>query len=145
VVRVLDTARAVTTPSEGKLALNEYLLLKKEVAEKDKRLKELYPTVMAYLDTDSYEDGKGNRVHDLDAPIAGFSRVEKVLRTSRPLDADVAEELLNSKGLRDEAYEMVEVLNEQKIMELLQDGKLTAEEVDAMFPVKESYALTPKK
>lgn len=144
--RVLDSGiRTVSTPDEGQLVLQEYLKIKRDIDGLEKRRKELYPSVMDYLDNEGFEDNSGNRVLDVDPKITGFSRVEKVLRTSRPLDQEVAIELIESKGLHAEAYEMVEVLNEQKIMELMQDGRLTADEVDSMYPVKVTYALTPKK
>lgn len=144
--RVIEEAqRQFADPEAPESKLGEYLRLKSTKDDAEKKMKTLYDEVMEYVDSEGYEDDKGNRVLDLDAPIGGFLRVERVMRSSRPLDLEAAEAIIEAKGLHADVYEMVEVLSEQKIMQALQADKLTAEEVDLMYPVKTTYAFTPKK
>lgn len=142
---IAEQTRTFLDPDSGDAKIAEYLKLKKAIDVMEKRRKVLYPEVMDYIDAEGYEDDKGNIILDLDAPTEGFTRVEKVLRTARPLDLEVAHSIIEAKSLHDDVHEMVEVLSEQKIMQAMQDDKLTADEVDAMYPVKTTYALTPKK
>lgn len=144
--RVLDEGkRTFTDPDSDEAVVAEYLKLKTTIDSMEKRRKELYARVLEILDKNGYDDGTGNTIFDLDAPVEGVRAMNKMMRSSRPLNEEVALQIIESKGLHSEVYEMVEVLSEQKIMQALQQDLLTPDEVDAMYPVKTTYALTLKK
>jgi hypothetical protein len=146
VARVLDEGkRTFTDPDSDEAVVAEYLKLKTTIDSMEKRRKELYARVLEILDKNGYDDGTGNTIFDLDAPVEGVRAMNKMMRSSRPLNEEVALQIIESKGLHSEVYEMVEVLSEQKIMQALQQDLLTPDEVDAMYPVKTTYALTLKK
>ena len=62
-------------------------------------------------------------------------------RVSKSLDMEIAESLLESKGLTASCVKMVPVLDEDAIMAAHYKGELTEAEIDSMFPAKVSYAL----
>ena len=101
---------------------------------------------MQYVDTEGYEDEKGNILFEFENPIDGVVRLEKQRRATRKLDEEKAEAIIAEKQLGDDVYKMVRVIDEDALMASFYDGKLTEEELDEMFPVTVVWALrTPKK
>ena len=53
---------------------------------------------------------------------------------------DLAEAILINKGIKDQCIKMVPTLDEGAIMAAFYEGYLTEEDIDTMFPSKESFA-----
>jgi hypothetical protein len=89
-------------------------------------------------------DDKGNLILELETEIEGVRILEKQRRTSRKIDEVVADEIILEKGL-EELYKVVRVIDEEALMAAMYDGKITEDELDAMFPSKVIWALNIKK
>jgi hypothetical protein len=133
-------------PDNFDTQVREYVRLKETIDSLDKRSKELREKLLVVVDSDGFEDDKGNIIYDLDTPIDGVIRLEKQRRATRKLDDQKAEEIIENKGLADKVYKMVRVIDEDALMAAHYEGELTEEEIDEMFPVTVVWALrTPKK
>jgi hypothetical protein len=53
---------------------------------------------------------------------------------------DIAEKIIQEKGLTERCIKMVPTLDEAEIMASFYRGELTEDDIDAMFPSKVSYA-----
>jgi len=134
-----------SNPDDLSSQVREYLKLKSTMEVLDARQKELREKLFEQIDTNGFEDDKGNVILELDSTIEEVVRLEKQRRVSRKLDEDKADELIAEKQLGDEVYEMKRVINEDALMAAHYEGKLSEEEIDIMFPAKVVWALTTKK
>ena len=108
-----------------------------EIQEREKALKaELRETVMELGE----EDAKGSFVLDISDEISGVRKMIQQRRVSKTFDPDKAENLLTDKNLLERCTTMVPVLNEQEILAARYEDLLTDDDIDSMFPAKESYA-----
>ena len=71
--------------------------------------------------------------------------MQRQRRVSQSLDMDTAILTLTKRGLADRCIRSVPTVDEDEIMSCLYEGKLTEEEVDAMFPKKITWAFIPSK
>lgn len=144
--RVSDVEpREIYDPNDPQAQIREYIKLSATLDALEKRRKELRDTLIEIIDTDGYEDEKGNIQYELDAPIDGVLRLEKQGRRSRKLDETVAERIIEERNLADEVYEMVRVINEDALMAAFYEDKITEAELDEMFPIKVTWALMTAK
>ena len=133
-------------PTDFNTQVREFVRLKETIESLEKRQKELRDQLVQYVDTEGYEDEKGNILFEFENPIDGVVRLEKQRRATRKLDEEKAEAIIAEKQLGDDVYKMVRVIDEDALMASFYDGKLTEEELDEMFPVTVVWALrTPKK
>jgi len=108
-----------------------------EIQEREKALKaELRETVMELGE----EDAKGSFVLDISDEISGVRKMIQQRRVSKTFDPDKAENLLTDKNLLERCTTMVPVLDEQEILAARYEDLLTDDDIDSMFPAKESYA-----
>jgi len=141
-----EEPREFYDPDDFDSQVREFVRIKETIDSLDKRQKELRDKLMAVLDEDGYEDEKGNILYEFDTPVDGVVRLEKQRRASRKLDEEKAEEIIEAKGIGEDVYKMVRVVDEDALMASYYDGKVTEEELDEMFPVSVIWALrTPKK
>lgn len=125
--------------------VRQNVVLKEESDLITTRQKEVKTRITEGVDLLGEEDGRGHIVVDIDDAVSGISKVVKQKRVSKSLDESVAEELLESKGLKDRCFTMVPILNEEEIMAAFYEGLLTEEDIDAMFPAKVTWALVFNK
>ena len=123
----------------------EYALLKNEIDGLTARQKELREGIFTAIDDRGEADDKGHIWFDFEEPIEGFAAFQKQRRVKRDLNEDVAGSLIAQKGLEGRLYKTVRVVDEDAVMAALYEGILTEDEVDAMYPVKVSWALVPVK
>jgi len=88
---------------------------------------------------------KGSIVLDFPQSIEVIFCIQKTARISPYLDGTVAERIIEEKGIGDDVYKMVRVIDEGALMSQLYEGKLTEDEIDEMFPKKTVWALMTKK
>lgn len=120
-------------------------VLKEESDLITSRQKEVKTRITEGVDLLGEEDGRGHIVVDIDDEVSGISKVVKQKRVSKSLDDEIAEQILEAKGLKDRCFVMVPVLNEEEIMAAFYEGLLTEEDIDAMFPAKITWALVFNK
>jgi hypothetical protein len=101
------------------------------------------------VDANGDIDEKGSKFWKLDPPIEvngqKFTEVKRERRVSVTLDAEKAEELAIAKGIRDRVFKEVttEVLDQDELYVLNQEGILSDEELDSLFVETESFAFKP--
>jgi len=140
-----EEPREFADPEDFTTQVAEYIRLKASMKLMESRTKELNKLISQKIDEQGYEDGDGNWLIDLENPIDGISRLEKMRKASRKLDEDVAESIISAAGIEEEVYEMVKTLSEEKLMAAYYDGKITEQQLDEMFPVAISWALWTRK
>lgn len=92
-------------------------------------------------------DDKGNLWYELTEPIIDpandkpITKVKREKRVSQRLDADAAEEFCRANGLWDEVVVVEEVLDEDKLLALNLDGKITDEQLKSLYTQGVTWAL----
>mgnify|MGYP006268508041 CR=1 FL=1 len=117
----------------------QFIRLRDEVTVLTTRQTELKKRILNSLD-ELEPDDKGHKVMEFEDELLGPVKLTKQRRVSKTLDMDVAEEILTAKGIKEQCTKMVPVLDEGAIMSAVYEGYLTAEDIDRMFPAKETYA-----
>jgi len=119
--------------------LRQFLTLKNEIGVLSTRQTELKTRLLNALD-EVEPDDKGHRILQIVDEHVGEVRLVKQRRVSKTLDMDLAEAILINKGIKDQCIKMVPTLDEGAIMAAFYEGYLTEEDIDTMFPSKESFA-----
>ena len=121
----------------------QFIFLKDEIGVLTTRQTEVKSRLMAQLD-EVETDISGHRIVEFHDEALGDVKLTKQRRVTKVLDMQVADELLTKKGIRGACIKTVEVLDEGAIMSAFYEGHLTEQDIDAMFPAKESYAFIVK-
>lgn len=132
-------------PDSLEAKIREYMKLKESIDFMTERTRILREQLFEALDADGFEDDRGNVLIELDTPIEGVIRLEKQRRTKRKLDEEQADAIIKERQLEEDVYKTVRVIDEDALMAQLYQDKITEEELDAMFPIEVTWALTPKK
>lgn len=122
----------------------QYVVLKDEIGNLTSRQTELKSRLMNELDQ-LEPDMNGHKVFEFIDKDLGDVKLTKQRRVSKTLDMSIADEILTRKGIRGACIKTIEVLDEAAIMSAFYEGHLTEQEIDAMFPAKESYAFLLNK
>ena len=122
----------------------QYVVLKDELGNLTSRQTELKSRIMNELDQ-LEPDMNGHKVFEFNDKDLGEVKLTKQRRVSKTLDMSIADEVLTRKGIRGACIKTIEVLDEAAIMSAFYEGYLTEQEIDAMFPAKESYAFLLNK
>lgn len=120
-------------------------VLRDEIDGLTKRQVEVKKRVIDGIKELGYEDSTGHIVVDINDATTGISRALHQRRVSKSLDVDIAEDLLDKKGLTERCSRKIFVLNEEEIMAAFYEGLLTEADIDAMFPAKVTWALVMSK
>lgn len=145
-MKIIDeNLREFADPNDVGTQIREYLQVKASMELLETRQKALRETLLTYIDANGEFDDKGNVFLELGSAVDGVVRLEKQKRVSRKLDEDSAEQILANNSLEDDVYEVVRVVNEDKLMAVFYEGKLTEDELERIYPAKVVWALTTKK
>lgn len=94
---------------------------------------------------DAYLDDRGHLYVDLDRPLTvgetTYTAVKREKRITRTANEDRAHELAEQLGLLDRLFPDRPVFDEQELYVAYQEGKISEEEIDALYDIKESWAL----
>jgi len=124
---------------ELKKNARQFLALKSEMGMLADRQSELKSRMTQEIDALEPDD-KGHRVIQFEDANLGNIKVTKQRRVSKTLDMDVADKILTDKGIKNTCIKMVPTLDEAAIMAAFYEGYLTEEDIDTMFPAKETFA-----
>jgi hypothetical protein len=124
---------------ELKKSARQFLALKSEMGMLADRQSELKSRMTQEIDALEPDD-KGHRVIQFEDANLGNIKVTKQRRVSKTLDMDVADKILTDKGIKNTCIKMVPTLDEAAIMAAFYEGYLTEEDIDTMFPAKETFA-----
>jgi len=122
-----------------KSIVRQYLSLKDEAALLTNRTNQLKEELLAAVDSVEFDD-RGHKKLVIEDEFKGEVTLTKQRRVSKTLDMQVAEGILNTKGIKDKCIKMVPTLDESAIMASFYEGLLTEEDIDLMFPAKVTYA-----
>lgn len=123
----------------------EYSFLKQQIDFLEKQQKEVRERLFATLDEVGELDDKGNVIVELPEEVNGFAAVVKQRRVSRKIDELVADEIITEKGMEDQLYKTIRVVDEDALMAALYNDELTEAEIDLMYPQKVVWALVMNK
>jgi hypothetical protein len=117
----------------------QFLALKGEMSALADRQSELKKRMTQDLDAIEPNES-GHRVVEFEDDTIGNIKITKQRRVSKTLDMDIADQILTSKGIKNTCVKMIPTLDEAAIMAAFYEGYLTEEDIDAMFPAKETFA-----
>jgi len=123
----------------------EYSFLKQQIDFLEKQQKEVRERLFATLDELGEVDDKGNVIIELPEEVNGFGAVVKQRRVSRKIDELVADEIITEKGMEEQLYKTIRVVDEDALMAALYNDELTEAEIDLMYPQKIVWALVMNK
>jgi hypothetical protein len=123
----------------------EYSFLKQQIEFLEKQQKEVRERLFTQLDELGEVDDKGNVIIELPEEVNGFGAVVKQRRVSRKIDELVADEIITEKGMEDQLYKTIRVVDEDALMAALYNDELTESEIDLMYPQKIVWALVMNK
>jgi hypothetical protein len=123
----------------------EYSFLKQQIEFLEKQQKEVRERLFTTLDEMGETDDKGNIIVELPEEVNGFGAVVKQRRVSRKIDELVADEIITEKGMEDQLYKTIRVVDEDALMAALYNDELTEAEIDLMYPQKIVWALVMNK
>lgn len=124
--------------------VRQYVALKDQANLINDRQTEIKKRLTSIIDENGKYDERGHISLDIEDEVSGVASIVKQRKVSKNLDMQVAEDLLTKRGIKDACIEMVPTLNESAIMAAFYEGKLSEEDIDAMFPEKVTYAFTLK-
>lgn len=130
---------------ELRTSLRQYLALKGEVELLTNRVNTLKSKLTEHVESNGQTDDRGHIVLTVDDPDKGDITLTKQRRVSKNLDMNIAEPLLEEKGIKDQCIKMVPVVDESAVMAAFYQGKLTEADIDAMFPEKITWAFIVKE
>jgi len=123
----------------------EYSFLKQQIDFLEKQQKEVRERLFTQLDELGEVDDKGNVIVELPEEVNGFGAVVKQRRVSRKIDEIVADEIITEKGMEEQLYKTIRVVDEDALMAALYNDELTEAEIDLMYPQKIVWALVMNK
>ena len=133
------------TAGKIKTLFTEYIGLSKQRKTLEAREGELKKMLSAMVEANGYTDDKGSEYLDFPAPIEGYAGLKRERRVYQNLDEDKAFEVLAAKGLTKLCTRQITVVDEDAVQAAFYDGKLTQDDIDAMFTVRINYAFIPRK
>ena len=131
--------------SKIKTLFSEYVGITKQRKTLEAREGELKKTLSTIVETDGYTDDKGSEYIDFREPIDGFAGLKRERRVYQTLDEEKAFDVLAKKKLTKLCTKTITVVDEEAVQAAFYDGKLTQDDIDAMFTVRINYAFIPRK
>jgi len=136
---------AKVSAAKIKQLFTDYIGIRQQRETFAKREDELKKLLSNMVETQGYTDDKGSEFIDFDAPIEGYAGLKRERRVVQSLDEDKALTIIRRAGLEDSCIRMVPQVNEDAVRVALYDGKLSQDDIDAMFVQRVNYAFIPRK
>lgn len=143
--RIKSEESRIVDDNSFEASAKQYIFVKKQVDYFDSQLKSLKEKIFEHVDAAGEVDGNGNVFVELPDEIEGVRTIQKQRRVTRKIDELAADEVIVEKGLEEELYKTIRVVDEDALMAALYEGKLTEEEIDKMYPQKVVWALILNK
>lgn len=114
----------------------DYMSAKSTVAQMEKRVKTLRQRLVdALLDGGTPDETGSKWLH-----IPKF-KVKYERREGKTFNEDSAEEVLIEAGLLEECQATITVLDQEKVLSLYYEGRLSDDQLDEMYTTRETWAL----
>lgn len=128
-------------PEQWDVLATEYIDVKKQIADLQKREKKLKPLVTEYLVENGEEDDKGHLLGELEKEFGGYVGIQRQRAVSVKIDPEAAEAVLKEAELWERCAPPQPVIDEEEIYVALQEGRLTDEQMKTMFPATETFRI----
>jgi hypothetical protein len=125
--------------------VKQYVNLKRRIDDLTKEQSVLKTELSDLVDKQGETDDKGHVWLPLPEEVDGVVSLKRERRVSQSLDMDAAILILTQKGLAERCIKPIPTVAEDEVMAALYEGKLTEEDVDAMFPKKITWAFITSK
>jgi hypothetical protein len=125
--------------------VQQYVALKDQITQLTARQNEVKKRLQKLVVEQGEETDKGHKALPVNDPTTGVVEIVNQRRVSKSLDEQAATTLLSDKDLIESCLEFVPVINEEAVMAAFYSGKLTEEDIDAMFPSQVTWAFTLNK
>jgi hypothetical protein len=143
--RIKEEEPRVASIDDLESQAKQYIFFKKQVEYFESELKLLKEKIFEVVDTKGEVDGNGNIFVELPNEIEGVRMLQKQRRVSRKIEEGIAEQIIADKGMEEQLYKTVRIVDEDALMAALYEGQLTEEEIDQMYPQKIVWALVLNK
>lgn len=120
--------------------VQEYMDLSKQEKAIKKRKDELAKRIKEHAQQNGVKDSNGSSYMSNERFVFGSQA-----RKSIKLNQDRAKEFLLSQGLYEQVVEVKETINENKVEQLLSEGLITTDDLEAIVDVKVTYAIDVKE
>lgn len=138
-------AKTVLNIDWVKKHMGEWLRLKAHHEALGKDVTKMRDDLTAVIEEHGVPDEKGSLFLELDEEVEGYRYLKRQKATSIVFNPDNAEKILQKKGLYDECVVMVPVIDQDKVLALSYEGKLTAREMAKIMEEKVTYSTRPWK
>lgn len=135
------TAAVDTAQQQVRQWTSELVGVKKTIKDLTTRQSTITKRIKQYVQDEGVVDDQGHIWVEFDEPVDGCVALQMQRKVSKPLNEEKAEAILRARGLWDECVVMVPQLDQEAIMAAHYQGKISEDELDAMFPPTISYAL----
>jgi len=143
--RVKEEQSRVAGQDDFETQARQYIFVKKQMEFFESELKKLREQIFEHVDTSGEIDGSGNLFVELPSEIEGVKTIQKQRRVTRKINPEMADNVIMSKGLENDLYKTIQIIDEDALMAALYEGKLTEEEIELMYPEKVVWALILNK
>lgn len=128
-------------------AVRDWLLHDDAVKAFGERQAEARRLLMGLLEETGTTDEKGSQwIRFPDDPVEGrINSIKRERRVTRILDIERTEAYLKKRRLYDQCTETVVVLNEERILGLNFEGKISDEDLASLYDTNESWAFVPSR
>ena len=126
-------------------AARRFLNFRRQRDEMGKLMDKEKPVLNETLDTYGERDANGHATIELDPPVHGIDALTRQRKVTHLQDDAKAEAIARAMGLFDRLFKPVMVLDEDAVMVAREEGLLTDQQVEQMFPQKVTHALMPRK
>ena len=130
------------TESDLPRYLSEYLRQKVVADQLATKVAEMKATMMAFVESNGYEDDKGHQWVDVDG-VEGVSQLKRERRTSTFLDEEVATQEMDKLGVLKKCTKIVREFDEDKMLALAYNDVIPRSVVEKCYSEKTSYAFKP--
>jgi hypothetical protein len=128
-----------------KTLFSEFIGIQKQRKTLEAREGELKKNLSTIVETDGYTDDKGSEYIDFKEPIEGYAGLKRERRVYQTLDEEKAFAVIAKKKLTSLCTKTITIVDEEAVQAAFFDGKLTQDDIDAMFTVRINYAFIPRK
>jgi len=143
--RVKEEQSRVAGQDDFETQARQYIFVKKQMEFFESELKKLREQIFEHVDISGEVDGSGNLFVELPSEIEGVKTIQKQRRVTRKINPEMADNVIMSKGLENDLYKTIQIIDEDALMAALYEGKLTEEEIELMYPEKVVWALILNK
>lgn len=143
--KVVKPSREISAVNPLVEKFRDFIGYKTRIESLTKEQNKLKEELTEFVIENGQEDDRGHVRVDLPEEVEGYTAIQRQRRVSMGLDMDAAILILTKKGLADRCIKSVPTVAEDEVMAALYEGKLTEQDIDAMFPKKITWAFIPTK